>query len=71
MRTIAKALGLAAMATSFIALAHGAGAAMLGDGVTAVGDSPREARILFDRTKEVFDREARKASEDRELPPVE
>ena len=40
-------------------------------GVTAVGDSPGEAQILFDRTKEVFDREAREASADRELPAVE
>ena len=40
-------------------------------GVTAVGDSPGEAQSLFDRTKEVFDREAREASADRELPAVE
>jgi hypothetical protein len=40
-------------------------------GVTAVGDSPGEAQSLFDRTREVFDREAREASADRELPTVE
>ena len=40
-------------------------------GVTAVGDSRDQARSLFDRTKEVFDREAREASADRELPAVE
>jgi Pre ATP-grasp domain len=40
-------------------------------GVTAVGDSPGEARSLFDRTREVIDREAREASADRELPSVE
>src|SRR4029453_6008502 len=49
MRTIAKALGVAAMATSFIALAHGAGAAMLGDGVTVymqMGGQPGEPPVL-------------------------
>jgi hypothetical protein len=40
-------------------------------GVTAVGDSPGEARNLFDRTKEVFDREARAASADPELASAE
>ena len=39
-------------------------------GVTAVGDSPGEAQILLDRTKEVFDREAREASAG-QLPAVE
>ena len=32
MRTIVRALGIAAMATSLVALAYGAQAAMLGDG---------------------------------------
>jgi PGM1 C-terminal domain len=40
-------------------------------GVTAVADSRKRARSLFDRTREAFDREARAASRDRELPPVD
>ena len=40
-------------------------------GVTSVGDSHEEARSLFDRTRDAFDREAREASQDQELPPVD
>jgi hypothetical protein len=40
-------------------------------GVTSVGDSPEEARSLFDLTRDAFDREARGASQDPGLPPVE
>ena len=40
-------------------------------GVTSVGDSHEEARSLFDRTRDAFDREAREASQDLELPPVD
>ena len=49
MRTIAKALGVAAMATSLVAIAHGAGADMLGDGVTVymqMGGQPGEPPVL-------------------------
>ena len=49
MRTIVRALGIAAMATSLIAMAHGAGAAMLGDGVTVymqMGGQPGEPPVL-------------------------
>jgi hypothetical protein len=49
MRTIAKALGVAAMATSLVAIAHGAGADMLGDGVTVhmqMGGQPGELPVL-------------------------
>ena len=38
-------------------------------GVTSVGDSHEDARSLFDRTRDAFDREAREASRDQELPP--
>ncbi len=40
-------------------------------GVTSVGDSHAEARSLFDRTRDAFDREARDAAHDQELPPVD
>jgi PGM1 C-terminal domain len=40
-------------------------------GITAVGDSPDEARSLFDQMTIAFDREARLASEERELPAVD
>jgi hypothetical protein len=40
-------------------------------GITAVGDSHHEARSLFDRMKDAFDREARVSTEERELPPVD
>lgn len=40
-------------------------------GVTAVADSREQARILLDRTRNAFDREARAASRDRGLPPVD
>jgi hypothetical protein len=40
-------------------------------GITAVGDSREEARSLFDRTRDAFDREAREASREQELPPVD
>jgi len=39
-------------------------------GLTAVGDSREQARSIFDRTRDAFDREARAASKDRELPAV-
>jgi len=40
-------------------------------GITAVGDSREEARSLFDRTRDAFDREAQEASREQELPPVD
>ena len=40
-------------------------------GVTAVGDSREEARTLFERTRDAFDREARAASRAKELPAVD
>jgi hypothetical protein len=40
-------------------------------GITAVGDSHEEARRLFDEMRDAFDREARSASEERELPAVD
>jgi hypothetical protein len=40
-------------------------------GLTAVGDSREEARSLFARTRDAFDREAREASNDQELPVVD
>jgi PGM1 C-terminal domain len=40
-------------------------------GITAVGDSHEEALSLFDRMRDAFDREARVASEQRELPAVD
>ncbi len=40
-------------------------------GLTAVGDSREEARNLFDRTRDAFDREAREASREQELPSVD
>ena len=40
-------------------------------GLTAVGDSREEAQSLFDRTRDAFDREARAASRDQELPRVD
>jgi PGM1 C-terminal domain/Pre ATP-grasp domain len=40
-------------------------------GLTAVGDSREQARSLFDRTRDAFDREARAATRDRELPAVD
>jgi hypothetical protein len=40
-------------------------------GITAVGDSHEEALSLFDRMKDAFDREARVASEQRELSAVD
>ena len=39
-------------------------------GLTAVGDSREQARSIFDRTRDAFDREARAASKDRDLPAV-
>src|SRR4029077_81824 len=47
--TIVRASGIAAMATSVVALAHGAGATMLGDGVTVymqMGGQPGEPPVL-------------------------
>jgi hypothetical protein len=38
-------------------------------GVTSVSDSRKEARALFDRTRDALDREAKAASRFRELPP--
>jgi simple sugar transport system substrate-binding protein len=49
MRTMIRALGAAAMATSLVALASGAGAAMLGEGVTVymqMGGQPGEPPVL-------------------------
>jgi hypothetical protein len=40
-------------------------------GLTAVGDSREEAQSLFARTRDAFDREAREASTDQELPAVD
>jgi hypothetical protein len=40
-------------------------------GVTAVGDSPDEARSLFDRTRDAFDREAEAAAKDVGLPAID
>jgi hypothetical protein len=40
-------------------------------GLTAVGDSREQAGSLFDRTRDAFDREARAASRDQELPRVD
>ncbi len=40
-------------------------------GVTAVGDSREEARTLFERTRDAFDREARAASRAQELPAAD
>jgi hypothetical protein len=40
-------------------------------GLTAVGDSREEARALYDRTRELFDREAHTASQHAELPAVD
>jgi hypothetical protein len=40
-------------------------------GVTAVGDSREEARSLFERTRDAFDREARAASRAQELPAAD
>ena len=40
-------------------------------GLTAVGDSREEAQSLFASTRDAFDREARLASTDQELPAVE
>ena len=37
-------------------------------GVTSVGDSHEDARSLFDRTRDAFDREAREASRYHRLP---
>jgi hypothetical protein len=39
-------------------------------GVTAVGDSRQQARELFERTREAFDREARLASTEQGLPSL-
>ena len=40
-------------------------------GVTAVGDSHGEARSLFDRTRDAFDREAEAAAKDVGLPAID
>jgi hypothetical protein len=40
-------------------------------GVTAVGDSADEARSLFDRTRDAFDREAEAAAKDVGLPAID
>jgi hypothetical protein len=40
-------------------------------GLTAVGDSREQARNLFDRTRDAFDREARAASTAQQLPAVD
>jgi PGM1 C-terminal domain/Pre ATP-grasp domain len=40
-------------------------------GVTAVGDSPDEARSLFDRTRDALDREAEAAGKDVGLPAID
>ena len=39
-------------------------------GMTAVGDSPEEAREIYDRAVEILDREAREALAERPLPDV-